>query len=187
MFVGDSAGRQQFTGMLFISCILFEILMKLVVTWELRYLLLIARCGDATMAAPPEVSLAAVASVLSGVYFTDRRVKKRHKHVFTLLFSDFSNSWFTSWLIWLSEVSQRCADIISTPVRWFCVMRWNSPLKEILQTLQTDSSVTWPLIGRYSVVSSESKRPPLTSLSSANEAAAIISLIRRTFRVFRLA
>lgn len=85
------------------------------------------------------------------------------------------------------EVSQRCADIISKPVRWFCVMRWNSPLKEILQTLQTDSSVTWPLIGRYSVVSSESKRPPLTSLSSANEAAAIISLIRRTFRVFRLA
>lgn len=86
MFVGDSAGRQQFTGMLFISCILFEILMKLVVTWELRYLLLIARCGDATMAAPPEVSLAAVASVLSGVYFTDRRERKD-----TNMFSLFSS------------------------------------------------------------------------------------------------
>lgn len=38
------------------------------------------------MVAPPEVSLAAVASVLSGVYFTDRRERKD-----TNMFSLFSS------------------------------------------------------------------------------------------------
>lgn len=64
------------------------------------------RCGDATMAAPPEVSLAAVASVLSGAYFTERRERK-DTNMFSL-FSSLTSVTADSpagWSDWLKSAS----------------------------------------------------------------------------------